>query len=232
LPFSFQKAIVTNPGLVRQSSKEGEPVWFAGGEEEFYMKLVSGGVKKIVLQQQKRFTGLMFLAMMMCVVLSPVMANEFEANLLKGFDDSIHTLGEYTGQGKWTVVMMWASDCQVCNAEAKQYVKFHEAHKNKDARILGVSLDGQSKKAEARKFIERHGVTFPNLIDEPEKVANLYSGLTGQPWIGTPTFLVYSPTGELLATQVGAVSTEIIESFIEKESAQKKSNENAKESTR
>lgn len=182
------------------------------------MRLISAGVKKIMLQQEKRFTGLMFLAMMMCVVLSPVMANEFEANLLKGFDDSIHTLGEYTGQGKWTVVMMWASDCHACNAEAKQYVKFHEAHKDKDAIILGVSLDGQSKKTEARQFIQRHGVTFHNLIDEPEKVANLYSGLTGQPWIGTPTFLVYSPAGELLAAQVGAVSTDIIESFINKES--------------
>ena len=196
------------------------------------MRLQINSLKKTAMRQRTRLYGLMFLVMLvMSAVLSPVMANQFEANLLKGFDGSIHTLGEYTGQGKWTVVMIWASDCQVCNAEAKQYVKFHEAHKDKDARILGVSLDGQSKKAEARKFIERHGVTFPNLIDEPEKVANLYSGLTGQPWIGTPTFLVYSPAGELLAAQVGAVSTEIIESFIEKESAQKKSKENAKKNT-
>jgi peroxiredoxin len=180
------------------------------------------------MRQRNQFSIVVLLAMLVLSVMqSSAAAIEFDAQLLKGFDGSIHSLAEYTGQGKWTVVMLWASDCGVCNAEAKQYVKFHEAHKDKDARMLGVSLDGQSKKSEASQFIKRHGVTFPNLIEEPEKVANLYSGLTGQPWIGTPTFLVYSPAGELLAAQVGAVSTDIIESFIEKESTQKSTKENA-----
>jgi hypothetical protein len=66
--------------------------------------------------------------------------------------------------------------------------------------------------------VQRHEVNFPNLIDEPEKVARLYTGLTGQPWVGTPSFLVYSPTGELRAAQVGTVPTQIIKSFIAKES--------------
>jgi len=159
------------------------------------------------------------MGVLLFVTMAPAMASDLGAGILKGFDESFHTLDEYTGKGKWTIVMLWASDCSACNAEAKQYVKFHEAHKDKDASILGVSLDGKIKKGDAEKFIEHHGVTFPNLIDEPEKVAMLYSGLTGQPWIGTPSFLVFSPAGELRAAQVGAVSTQIIESFIAKESA-------------
>ena len=153
------------------------------------------------------------------VMSAPAMASNVSSGLLKGFDGSIHSLDEYTGKGKWTIVMLWASDCHACNAEAKQYVKFHDAHKDKDATILGVSLDGKMKKSEASEFIERHGVTFPNLIEEPEKIENLYASLTGQRWIGTPSFLIYSPTGELRAAQIGAVPTNVIESFIEKESA-------------
>jgi peroxiredoxin len=140
-------------------------------------------------------------------------------NLLKGFDGAYHSLDEYTGQGKWAIVMIWASDCQACNQEAKNYVKFNKEHKDKDAFILGISTDGLEKKAEAVKFIKRHGVDFENLIDEPGNVATLYYGLTGQQFVGTPTFLVFSPAGELRAAQVGAVPTEIIESFIAKETA-------------
>ena len=60
---------------------------------------------------------------------------------------------------------------------------------------------------------------FDNLIDEPENIARLYRRLTGQQFVGTPTFLLFSPKGELRAAQVGAVPTNIIESFIEKETA-------------
>ena len=163
---------------------------------------------------------LCFVLLALSVVASaPVMAVDISSGLLRGFDGSIHTLDEYTGKGKWTVVMLWASDCHVCNAEAKQYVKFHQAHKDNDATILGVSLDGMMKIAEANAFIARHKVPFPNLIEEPEKVEKLYASLSGQRWFGTPSFLIYSPTGELRAAQAGAVPTNIIESFITKESA-------------
>ena len=151
--------------------------------------------------------------------LPSIAASDMGVGFVKDFAGSFHSLNEYTGKGKWTVVMLWASDCSVCNEEVGQYVKFHNAHKDKDASILGISMDGKRLKREAEKFIQRHGVTFPNLIDEPEKIAMLYSSLTGQPWVGTPTFLVYSPTGELRAAQVGAVPTQIIESFIRKENA-------------
>ena len=184
---------------------------------------------KVVVATAKSNTRLvkaLFGIFMLFAMLSPALAVDINAGLLKGFDGSIHSLNEYTGKGKWTVVMLWASDCHACNAEAKQYVKFHKAHKDKNATILGVSLDGAMKKAEANAFIERHGVTFPNLIDEPGKIENLYASLSGQRWIGTPSFLIYSPAGELRAAQVGAVPTNIIESFIDKESAKESAKEN------
>lgn len=143
----------------------------------------------------------------------------YSMNILKDFDGTLHTLDEYTGKGKWAVVMIWASDCGVCNAEAKNYVKFNKAHKEKDAYMLGISMDGDERQLDAEAFIDRHGVDFHNLIGEPETVAGLYSSLTGKPWVGTPTFLLFNPAGELRAAQVGAVPTHIIESFIAREKA-------------
>jgi peroxiredoxin len=134
---------------------------------------------------------------------------------LKDLDGATHKLADFTGKGKWTVVMLWASDCRVCNAEIAQYIQFNNSHKDKDASILGISLDGQSRLDAARGFIKRHAVTFPSLIGEPEQVAELYQNLTGNEWLGTPSFLVYSPSGELLAAQAGAVPVDLIEQFIQ-----------------
>lgn len=46
----------------------------------------------------------------------------------------------------------------------------------------------------------------------------LYARLTGRALIGTPTFLIFSPGGKLLALQVGPVSTDRILEFISNES--------------
>ena len=128
------------------------------------------------------------------------------------------SLGEFIGRGKWTVVVFWASDCPVCNAEVQQYVLFHDSYQDGQATVLGISLDGPTKKREALRFIDRHMVDFPNLIGQPRAIARLYTELVGEAWRGTPSFLIFSPTGELRARQVGAVPVELIEAFIKRES--------------
>ena len=131
------------------------------------------------------------------------------------------TLESFTGGGKWLVVMLWASDCHVCNQEVGEYVRFHQAHKDKDASVLGISIDGQAKLADAQDFIKRHAVPFPNLIAEPETAMLYYMMHTQAAFAGTPTIMVYDPDGRLQAAQAGAVPPEIIEDFIAKQAGAK-----------
>ena len=139
-----------------------------------------------------------------------------EAVQLKDFDDNNRSLDDYTGDGKWLVVMIWASDCHICNQEVSSYVDFHTGHKGKDATVLGISMDGAGGKGAALGFIERHAVNYPNLIGEPAEVASLFTSLTGMRLQGTPTFLIYSPDGKLSAQQAGAVPTSLIEQHIQR----------------
>ncbi|WP_455211771.1 peroxiredoxin family protein, partial [Kaarinaea lacus] len=55
---------------------------------------------------------------------------------LKDFDGKPSAIENYAGKGKWLVVMLWASDCHVCNQEVHQYKTFQEKHADKDAMIL------------------------------------------------------------------------------------------------
>lgn len=145
-----------------------------------------------------------------------------QASTLQDFDGQPKSISDYTGNGKWLVVMIWASDCHICNKEAHAYVDFHFTHSDDNARILGITVDGQARKAEALKFIERHKVNFPSLIGEPADVARLFSELTGTYFAGTPAFLFYDPEGNLRAQQVGAVPPELIENFIKQQTSASK----------
>jgi peroxiredoxin len=152
------------------------------------------------------------------IMLNPAAWADANSSSLEDFDGAKSSISQYAGKGKWLVVMLWASDCPVCNKEASNYQALHDKHKNKDAQVLGISLDGQAKLKDAKDFVKRHAIKFPNLIDEPQHIAKMYQDLTGEAWIGTPTFMVYNPKGELLGSQIGAVPTKVIESFIASES--------------
>ena len=120
---------------------------------------------------------------------------------------------DFTGKGKWTVVMFWSSDCHVCNAEAHEYVALQA--RRPDIQMLGLTLDGAANKADALAFIKEHKLNFPNLIGEPETIAGLYYELTGGFWVGTPTFMVFNPKGVLNAADAGAIPPNLIEEFID-----------------
>jgi len=159
------------------------------------------------------------LSLLAVFLFSPIASAE-----MKGFEDfngNPQVLENYLGKGKWLIVMIWASDCHICNREAHEYVDFHFVHSEKDATVLGISVDGASRKKEAEKFISRHSIDFPNLIAELDFVSNMYKNYTGQYFAGTPSFLIFSPTGELKAAQVGAVPTTLIEDFIRKNPVKK-----------
>jgi len=95
----------------------------------------------------------------------------------------------------------------------------YESQREKGVGVLGVSMDGQDKKAAALAFIERHDLPYPNLIGEPGMISLYYAALTRESLRGTPTFLIFDPDGELAAAQAGAVSPDAINRFIAKKNA-------------
>ncbi len=149
----------------------------------------------------------------------PFLADAVEFGVFNGSPDA---LDAYVGKGQWVVVKIWAHDCNVCNEEAHEYVAFHNKHKATDAVMLGISIDGKAKLEKARDFLRRHKIPYTSLLGEPEAVARFYQQKTGSPWIGTPTFIIYDPTGKLVAETAGAVPTTIVEQFITGYTATKK----------
>jgi peroxiredoxin len=112
--------------------------------------------------------------------------------------------------------MIWAHNCPLCNQEVQKFDIFHAEHEDRDAMVLGISIDGGYHDQKAQEFIDRHELEFPNLIGDARSVAQLHLDLTGQRLVGTPTFFLFAPSGELVGMQVGPLEPETIEAFMQK----------------
>ena len=127
-------------------------------------------------------------------------------------DQSGDNLADYLGNGKWTLVMFWDSNCGYSTFE--ELSVFHNRYRNNNAEVLGVSIEGKEKLAEFKQHLKTKKPTFPNLIGELTVVASRYSTLAEEPLKGTPSFLLFRPNGEMAAQQAGTVVISELEKFI------------------
>jgi len=133
---------------------------------------------------------------------------------LAGLDGKQHHLSEYIGKGKWVFFNIWGPRCPPCVEEMPDLQDFHDAHKDKDAIVVGMALDypsfGQANVEEVREFVDDYFITFPILLGSGRTIESLGGGMLQ----GTPTTLVYDPSGKLFAQQLGALSREVLEKFM------------------
>ena len=128
---------------------------------------------------------------------------------MAGKKDSIEN---HLGKDKWTILEVWASDCHACRMHMPDMVKFDGKLKN--ARIIGVTLDGQAKIEDAEDFIDEYDVKFPIIVTNPVEMNIWMQENLGESLVGTPTFMLFDPAGKLVAAQPGIVSTASLEKFI------------------
>jgi peroxiredoxin len=121
---------------------------------------------------------------------------------LPDLDGKPHNVSEYIGKGQWTIVTVWSADCPICRREMYHMTFLHEEHKDKDARVLGLSIDGVGQRDKAREFADDQSLNFPSLLGGPGDARRL----SGQPLAGTPTYYFFAPSGKFMTQRVGALT--------------------------
>ncbi len=128
---------------------------------------------------------------------------------MEGKKDS---LMNHIGKDKWTIVEVWESNCPACRMHMPEMVKFDGKLKN--ARIVGISLDGQKGIDAAEEFIMEYDIKFPTILTNYVEMNIWMQQSIGESLVGTPTFILFDPEGKLVAAQPGVVAVESLEAFI------------------
>jgi len=136
-------------------------------------------------------------------------SNAFAFTDLDGKKDSIRN---HIGKDKWTIMEIWESNCPACRMHMPDMVKFDGKLKN--ARIVGISLDGQNGIEDAEDFLAEYDVQFPTIITNFVEMNIWMQQNIGESLVGTPTFILFDPKGKLVAAQPGIVSVASLEKFI------------------
>lgn len=101
-------------------------------------------------------------------------------------------------RSKAIVLNVWASWCIPCKEEAPFLEQVWRS--NRDRGVVVVGLDAKDFRADARRFADRFGLTFPLVYDGPGDVIDGY-GVTGFP----ETFVI-DREGQVVRAFVGAVN--------------------------
>jgi peroxiredoxin len=148
------------------------------------------------------FLGLMLLGLCsLSTVADPV---DFE---LPGLDGETYRLSDF--RGKWVLVNYWATWCPPCLEELPELEIFYNNHKDANAVVIGVAME-DIKLERLQAFIDNQFLSFPILITEPAARTEL-GGIPG-----LPTSFLIDPDGEVVARQVGPLTAQDVERFIEK----------------
>lgn len=111
-------------------------------------------------------------------------------------------------RGKWVVVNYWATWCPPCIVEMPELQSFHDEHVKTDALVIGINTELIGKQ-QLKDFLEDYFITYPVVNSKPTEKSEL--GLIP----GLPTTFLVTPEGEVVARQVGPVTRDMIEQFIE-----------------
>src|SRR4029077_410941 len=102
--------------------------------------------------------------LVLSVLFSAAIAAAGSSLLLPDLDGRIHNTSEYIGKGQWVIVAVWSADCPICRREMYHMTFLQEEHKDKDARVLGFSIDGYAQRDKALEFVDDQSLNFPNVI--------------------------------------------------------------------
>ena len=151
----------------------------------------------------------MWLGLLLVLAAASAQAADFR---LTDTDGTLHSLSGY--KGKWVLVNYWATWCPPCLEEIPDLIALHDSKKN-NLVVIGVAMDYRNAK-QVTDFAEGLLVDYPIVLGNGQVVRQI------GPVEGLPTTYLFNPDGKMVAKQVGAITREMVESYIASKTASAK----------
>ncbi len=112
-------------------------------------------------------------------------------------------------RGKILVVNFWATWCPPCRQEIPEFIALQKQYGEQGLQFVGIALD---EKAKIQNFVDEVGINYPILVGDLEAVA--LAQASGNRMGGLPYTVVIDQKGNVVATEMGALSREKLTAII------------------
>jgi len=126
------------------------------------------------------------------------------------------SLNEMVNDGKFTLVMIWSTDCAACEEQKPMIEAFHDDYNSTKANVIGIANDGMSLLKEIKKLIKKNEPSYPNFVASPETFFSEFEIATGKKFRATPTYIMYDPQGQVMGVAVGQITREKLDQIVSK----------------
>jgi len=133
---------------------------------------------------------------------------------LKSLEYQEVSLNKVVSDGKYTLVMIWATDCVPCEAQKPMIEQFHAEYHSTKATVIGIANDGMGLIEEISSLIEKNNPSYPNYVASPKTFSSDFEIATGKKFRATPTYIMYNPEGSVMGVAVGPITRDKLDNII------------------
>jgi len=125
-------------------------------------------------------------------------------------------LGELQ-QGRWELVMFWATYCHICKRDFEKLEQFIKDNPSVPLTIVGVVTDGIESKQKALTQIAERNLNYAHVLTDFDHSNAMYQEISNTTLIGVPSQLLYDTKNELIAFSRNAIDLDALEVIVHQE---------------
>lgn len=135
---------------------------------------------------------------------------------LKSLSKKNTSLNKLVNDGKYTLVMVWSTDCVACEEQKPMIQAFHKDYSETKANVIGIANDGMSLIRDIKKLVNKNKPSYPNFVASPKSFFSEFEIATGKKFRATPTYVMFNPDGEIMGVAVGQITREQLDQIVSK----------------
>ena len=167
-------------------------------------------MKQITMHNFKFLCGLLFSTL---ILINSTQASPYTiSNDSQNVDSFVqHNLT----QERYDLVMFWATFCEPCKRDFKKIAQLMRDNPEIHMTIIGVVVDGEENPQLTESLVQEHQLNYVHVLTNFEAAAVYHQKAADKNLIGTPSYLLYDHSNELIADHPSMIDLDALLMLVE-----------------